>query len=539
MGNFCGLLLCLSLIGYATASPAAGVFQPNRIVVTEQGMGPGGRLHVMDIDARTDVVVPGVSGWLVAANQENVFLKYQQAEIVVLTTILDMRTEQVETIESLDVLSTSVDMDATADGLLYIAGEFGVRGIDPRVGEWFFVETKQRDDNHRSVEIDSAGAVITDFSEFPDPDNFPGDPGNELVTFLQRQRPGVEEPETIQLDVKLEDYALASDTELIGLCGLPDCVDVEKLYRIDLETETVELLHEEPLDVNRSTSKVVVDSLGRVIVLRRLTLENPGQLVQLVRFDPATGATVVMDLDFPATQFDVIPAIAPAVMAGDADLDFDFDQFDLVQVQVAGKYLTGLPATWGHGDWNGAPGGSVANPPVGDGLFNQIDIIAALNGGVYLTGPYAAVTPGGIAGDTQTSLIYDPRTGELSVDAPAGTELTSINIDSATGVFTGDAAGELGGSFDNDRDTNIFKATFGSSFGSVSFGNVAQTGLSKEFLLGDLTVVGSLAGGGGLGNVDLIYVPEPSTLVLLMIGLLGLHLGGTGSRNLIRWIALR
>ena len=60
----------------------------------------------------------------------------------------------------------------------------------------------------------------------------------------------------------------------------------------------------------------------------------------------------------------------------------------------------------------------------------------------------------------------------------------------------------------------------GSSFGSLSFGNVAQTGLSQEFVLNDLTVVGSLAGGGDLGNVDLIYVPEPTTAVLLGTGLL-------------------
>jgi hypothetical protein len=37
-------------------------------------------------------------------------------------------------------------------------------------------------------------------------------------------------------------------------------------------------------------------------------------------------------------------------------------------------------------------------------------------------------------------------------------------------------------------------------------------------LLNDLTVVGSLAGGGDLGNVDLIYVPEPSTVLLLALG---------------------
>ena len=77
------------------------------------------------------------------------------------------------------------------------------------------------------------------------------------------------------------------------------------------------------------------------------------------------------------------------------------------------------------------------------------------------------------------------------------------------------------GAFDNDVDANIFKATFGSSFGSISFGNVARTGLSEDFVVNDLTVVGSLEGGGGLGDVDLVYVPEPSTLALLVFGVLG------------------
>jgi hypothetical protein len=67
----------------------------------------------------------------------------------------------------------------------------------------------------------------------------------------------------------------------------------------------------------------------------------------------------------------------------------------------------------------------------------------------------------------------------------------------------------------------LFKATFGSSFGSLSFGNVTQAGLSEDHVANDLTVVGSLAAGGDLGEVDLIYVPEPLMMVLLGLGLVG------------------
>ena len=209
----------------------------------------------------------------------------------------------------------------------------------------------------------------------------------------------------------------------------------------------------------------------------------------------------------------------PELQPGDSDMDLDFDQFDLVKVQVAAKYLTGQAATWGDGDWNGAPGGEPGNPPAGDSQFNQLDIVSALGAGKYLTGPYAAIKEGGTPNDGQTSLVYNTGSGELSVDSPSGKNLTSINITSAASRFVGDKPATLDGAFDNFAADNVFKATFGGSFGSISFGNVLPAGLTEDEVATDLSAVGSLEGGGDLGEVDLVFVPEPTTM---MIGALSL-----------------
>jgi hypothetical protein len=176
----------------------------------------------------------------------------------------------------------------------------------------------------------------------------------------------------------------------------------------------------------------------------------------------------------------------------------------------------------------------VGNPPTGDGQFNQLDIVAALNAGKYLTGPYAALGSSGQSGDAQTSLVYNAITGELSVDPPTGKNLTSVNIDSAGGRFVGTKPAVLDGSFDNFGSGNIFKATFGSEFGAVSFGNVLPARLTQSDVAADLSAVGSLAGGGALGNVDLVYfpVPEPTAVALMGVGLFG-AVGPTRARR--RW----
>ena len=108
------------------------------------------------------------------------------------------------------------------------------------------------------------------------------------------------------------------------------------------------------------------------------------------------------------TQFTFIE---PRLQAGDADMDGDFNQLDLVVVQQGAKYLTGEAATWGEGDWDGAPGGSLSQhvPPAGNGLFDTLDIVAALSNGLYLQGPYAAVA---------SELVADTAINDLAHDDP-------------------------------------------------------------------------------------------------------------------------
>jgi uncharacterized delta-60 repeat protein len=65
--------------------------------------------------------------------------------------------------------------------------------------------------------------------------------------------------------------------------------------------------------------------------------------------------------------------VPTAARAGDVNLDGVFNQFDIVKVLQAGKYLTGEPASFAEGDWNA------------DGIFDQLDIVEALAAGHYST----------------------------------------------------------------------------------------------------------------------------------------------------------
>ena len=190
--------------------------------------------------------------------------------------------------------------------------------------------------------------------------------------------------------------------------------------------------------------------------------------------------------------------VGGTLLPGDADQDLDVDQLDLVQVQIAGKYLSGQPATWGEGDWDGAPGGSPGNPPTGDGLFNQFDIVAVQQGAAYLSGPYAAIRSNGQSGDGQTSVAHSSLSDELFANARAGVPWTPVSIGSAAHRISAYTPQNPDGSLVND----------------------AQIGLPDDFALNDFSLNESLTTEAGLGIADVVHVPEPAALRLFIIGLL-------------------
>ena len=174
---------------------------------------------------------------------------------------------------------------------------------------------------------------------------------------------------------------------------------------------------------------------------------------------------------------------------------------------------------------NGAPhpGYTIARGegPPGDNRVNSGDIVAILGAGFFENGQYAAVKDTQEAPDANVVVSYDAADGNMSVQATQA--ISSVQIESGGAVFTGDAANLLSGPFDVDTDVKIFTAVFGGGFNELMLGTVAQSGLTKDFLKGDLTISGSLQAGGTYDSNDvaLNYVPEPSTTVLLALGLVG------------------
>ena len=120
--------------------------------------------------------------------------------------------------------------------------------------------------------------------------------------------------------------------------------------------------------------------------------------------------------------------------------------------------------------------------------------------------------------DAQTSIVYNAITGEVSVDAPAGKQLTSVNIDRRR-VSSPASRSEPGRQFRQRQGQQHFQGDIRQQLWLAELWQRGPAGPDRGVRADDLTVVGSLAGGGDLGTVDLIYIPEPASLLLLGMGL--------------------
>ena len=106
--------------------------------------------------------------------------------------------------------------------------------------------------------------------------------------------------------------------------------------------------------------------------------------------------------------------------------------------------------------------------------------------------------------DEQGFQKHNASTGELSLDS--GLILSTVEIVSTAGIFTGDPAMNLGGNFDVDNDHKIFKLS-PEGFSQVTFGNVAIPGLPRSFIEQDLSILGSRLPAGPIGNYAFDVIP--------------------------------
>ncbi len=198
---------------------------------------------------------------------------------------------------------------------------------------------------------------------------------------------------------------------------------------------------------------------------------------------------------------------------GDADLNQSFDSGDLTTIEQAGEYEDRLVgnSTWREGDFTG------------DAEFDRRDLVAAFQAGGYNRGAYFgrgfslpspqtaplvsdAVTPAAGEGESLISLVYDPRTGRLRLRS-RNAALTSFSLESSGSRLrrTAEAEQLLSGAFDLAEPTTFLKVD-AASFQYLDLGLALPAGLSEVQLLADLSVMGSLRGGGQLGTVRLEYL---------------------------------
>lgn len=184
-------------------------------------------------------------------------------------------------------------------------------------------------------------------------------------------------------------------------------------------------------------------------------------------------------------------------------------------------FRDGLAHTWTGGDFNGAPGGSNILPPVGDGVFDEDDIMASLVHGLLNTGPYTPdlSRPHGVPGQAalgsiasaQLTLVYDAATGQLSGASPEGVTLSSLLIESSGPAFALERPPSKG-AFDFVNAAQLFVSSYTVGFSSIDYGpTTLSTAIPESIIRSSLSVRGTLQDGGPgpITSFAIVYLAVP------------------------------
>ena len=168
------------------------------------------------------------------------------------------------------------------------------------------------------------------------------------------------------------------------------------------------------------------------------------------------------------------------------------------------------------------------------GSLSPVELGADSNNAISADGLHLSWSP------SPVNVIYDSTTGNLSVESTYRS-ITTFEIKSANNLFIPEniVPGIITRSFDIIRPDKLFKLSpQEESYNNLDFGNIVTPGLTREQFIADMTIDGSLLLDNSSRHslafhgleVNHVIIPEPSSVMLLSLGLLS-WFGGRRKRG--------
>ena len=133
---------------------------------------------------------------------------------------------------------------------------------------------------------------------------------------------------------------------------------------------------------------------------------------------------------------------------------------------------------------------------------------------------WGSVCLGQLPANDGINFIYYQDTGDVLVESLSG-PVTTFELQSATGLFTGVENDALKGLFDVNSAEKVFKLE-PPGFNDLHLPGLLPPGTPCTTLFADISIAGSFAVGGSLAPVNFSFCPEPSGSTLLAFAAIGL-----------------